>query len=196
MSFFFPFFCNELAPNCSYSLNGPSGKIVVMALMALVTVMTIIAVMTITAVMTIMAVIAAVTTIVLIFVIVTISQLPLLAVFSLLTVVAVKAVRVTNCSDCIGFKGPNNLLDYFDSSEGYGKLASTMWLTEWVTEWVICILCISWDASISNRSIALERDKMTALWPNNSLTFTFYATFPNIITNWTIFLKEVFWYNV
>ena len=42
---------------------------------------------------------------------------------------------------------------------------------------------------------SLESDKMTALWPNDSLTFTFYETFSNNIPNWTIFVKEVFWFD-
>ena len=39
---------------------------------------------------------------------------------------------------------------------------------------------------------SLESDKMTALWPNYSLTFTFYVTFSNILQKWTSFIKEVF----
>ena len=38
----------------------------------------------------------------------------------------------------------------------------------------------------------LESDKMTALWPNNSLTFTFYMTFSNSIPDFTKYVKEVF----
>ena len=41
--------------------------------------------------------------------------------------------------------------------------------------------------------LCLESDEMTALWQNDSLTFTFCMTFSNIIPNWTIFVKEVFW---
>ena len=37
-----------------------------------------------------------------------------------------------------------------------------------------------------------ESDKMTALWQNDSLSFTLYATFSFSITNWTTFVKEVF----
>ena len=37
-----------------------------------------------------------------------------------------------------------------------------------------------------------ESDKMTALWRNDSLTFTFYAIIPNSIPNWASFVKEVF----
>ena len=33
---------------------------------------------------------------------------------------------------------------------------------------------------------------MTALWPNNRQTLTFYVTFLNSIPNWAIFGKEVF----
>ena len=36
---------------------------------------------------------------------------------------------------------------------------------------------------------------MTALWRNDSLTFTFCMTLSNIIPNWTFFVKEVFWSN-
>ena len=36
--------------------------------------------------------------------------------------------------------------------------------------------------------ISLESDKMGALWPNDSLTFTFYETFSNSIPNWAIFV--------
>ena len=39
---------------------------------------------------------------------------------------------------------------------------------------------------------SLESDEMTALWPNDSLTFTFYLKFSNSIPNWTTFVKEVF----
>ena len=41
--------------------------------------------------------------------------------------------------------------------------------------------------------ISLESDKMTALWPNGSLIFIFYVTFPNNIPNWTPFVEEDFW---
>ena len=34
---------------------------------------------------------------------------------------------------------------------------------------------------------SLESDKMTALRPNDSITFTFYVTFSNGIPNWTTF---------
>ena len=37
---------------------------------------------------------------------------------------------------------------------------------------------------------SLESDKMTAFWPNDNLTFTFYVTFSNSILNWTIFVKD------
>ena len=40
--------------------------------------------------------------------------------------------------------------------------------------------------------ISLESDEMTALWPNDLLTFTFHETFKNSIPNWAIFVKEVF----
>ena len=39
---------------------------------------------------------------------------------------------------------------------------------------------------------SLESDEITAFWPNNSLTFTFYEKFSNSITNWTTFVKQVF----
>ena len=39
---------------------------------------------------------------------------------------------------------------------------------------------------------SLESDKMTALWLNDSLTFTFSVIFFNSIPNWAIFVKEVF----
>ena len=39
---------------------------------------------------------------------------------------------------------------------------------------------------------SLESDEMTALWPNDSLAFTFYLIFSNSIQNWTTFVKEVF----
>ena len=39
---------------------------------------------------------------------------------------------------------------------------------------------------------SLESDKMTALWPNDSLTLTFYVIVSNSITNWATFKKEVF----
>ena len=43
---------------------------------------------------------------------------------------------------------------------------------------------------------SLESDKMTALWPNDSLTLTFYMTLENSIPNWTTLVKEVFWFDV
>ena len=42
---------------------------------------------------------------------------------------------------------------------------------------------------------SLESDEMTALWPNDSLTFTFYVIFSNSIPNWTTFVKEFFWFD-
>ena len=39
---------------------------------------------------------------------------------------------------------------------------------------------------------SLESDEMTALWPNDSLTFTFYMTFSNGIPNWSTIVKEAF----
>ena len=43
---------------------------------------------------------------------------------------------------------------------------------------------------------SLESDEMTALWPNDSLTFAFYVIISNIIPNWATFVKEVFWFDV
>ena len=43
---------------------------------------------------------------------------------------------------------------------------------------------------------SLESDEMTALWPNDSLTFTFFVIISNSIPNWGTFVKEVFWFNV
>ena len=34
---------------------------------------------------------------------------------------------------------------------------------------------------------SLKSDEMTAVWPNDSLTLTFYGTFSNSIPNWTSF---------
>ena len=34
---------------------------------------------------------------------------------------------------------------------------------------------------------SLESFEMTALWPNDDITFTFYVTFSNGIPHWTIF---------
>ena len=39
---------------------------------------------------------------------------------------------------------------------------------------------------------SLESVKMTALWPNDSLTLTFYVIISNIIQNRATFVKEVF----
>ena len=39
---------------------------------------------------------------------------------------------------------------------------------------------------------SLGSDEMTALWPNDSLTFTFYVTFSKSIPNQTTFVEEVF----
>ena len=35
--------------------------------------------------------------------------------------------------------------------------------------------------------LSFESDKMTAFWPNENYTFTFYATFSNSQFNWTTF---------
>ena len=43
---------------------------------------------------------------------------------------------------------------------------------------------------------SLESDQMTALWPNDSLTFTFYVTFIDNILNGASFVKEVYWFRV
>ena len=40
--------------------------------------------------------------------------------------------------------------------------------------------------------INLESDKMTALWPDDSLTFTFYVAFSYSIPNWTTFVQDFF----
>ena len=39
---------------------------------------------------------------------------------------------------------------------------------------------------------SLESDEMTALWPNDSLTFTFYGIFSKSIPNWTTCVKKFF----
>ena len=39
---------------------------------------------------------------------------------------------------------------------------------------------------------SLESDEMTALWSNDSSTFTFYVIILNNIPNWATFVKEVF----
>ena len=50
----------------------------------------------------------------------------------------------------------------------------------------ICTYCIP---GIFFQSIhTLENDEMTALWPNDKLTFTF----SNSIPKWTSFVKEIF----
>ena len=38
----------------------------------------------------------------------------------------------------------------------------------------------------------LESDKITDLWPNDRLTFTFYVIFSNKIPNWRTFAKKFF----
>ena len=40
--------------------------------------------------------------------------------------------------------------------------------------------------------LSLESNEMTALWPNDRLTLTLYATFSNSLPNWTTFVEEVF----
>ena len=49
--------------------------------------------------------------------------------------------------------------------------------------------------NISNNFLKVSKiiPYMSALWPHDSLTFTFCVTFTNIIPNWTIFVKEIFW---
>ena len=39
---------------------------------------------------------------------------------------------------------------------------------------------------------SLECDKITAFWPNDSLTLNFYVIFSNRLPNWATFVKEVF----
>ena len=39
---------------------------------------------------------------------------------------------------------------------------------------------------------SLESAKISALWPNDSLTFTFYVIVSNSMPNWATFVKEVF----
>ena len=41
--------------------------------------------------------------------------------------------------------------------------------------------------------VSLEIDKMSAMWQNDSLTFTFYETFSKQIPNWTTFVMKGFW---
>ena len=43
---------------------------------------------------------------------------------------------------------------------------------------------------------SLESDEMTAFWPNDSLTFTFFEIISNGILNRATFVKEVFWVDV
>ena len=43
---------------------------------------------------------------------------------------------------------------------------------------------------------SLESDEMTVLWPNDSLTFTFYVIISNSIPNQATFVKEVFSFDV
>ena len=43
-----------------------------------------------------------------------------------------------------------------------------------------------------NISLRYAFEEMTALWPNDSLTFTFFETFSNSIPKWTTFVKEIF----
>ena len=40
--------------------------------------------------------------------------------------------------------------------------------------------------------ISLKSNQMNALWPNDSLTFTFYEAFSNSIQKWMSFVKEFF----
>ena len=51
------------------------------------------------------------------------------------------------------------------------------------------------DEMFLDSMISLEGDKMTALWPIDSLTLTFYVPFSNSIPNWTTFVNEVLWFN-
>ena len=50
-------------------------------------------------------------------------------------------------------------------------------------------LGLAWQ--FSDSMFSFESDKMTPLWQNDSLTFTFYATFSNSIADWTNFVKFV-----
>ena len=42
--------------------------------------------------------------------------------------------------------------------------------------------------------LILESEKITALLPNKTLTFSFYGSLSNSIQNWTTFAKEFFWF--
>ena len=42
---------------------------------------------------------------------------------------------------------------------------------------------------------SLESDKMTALLPNDRLTFNFHKTFSNCTPSWITFVKDVFEFN-
>ena len=44
--------------------------------------------------------------------------------------------------------------------------------------------------------LSLKSDEMTALWPNDRLTFAFNETFSNKIPNGIMFAKEVLWFDV
>ena len=43
--------------------------------------------------------------------------------------------------------------------------------------------------------ISLKSYKMTALWPNEFLTFPFYEMFLIGMPNWTTFVKSFFWFH-
>ena len=62
--------------------------------------------------------------------------------------------------------------------------------------WPNDIITFTFYVMISNSIPNRESDKMTPLCQNDSLTFTFYVTISNSIPNWTTFVKEVFLFDV
>ena len=62
-----------------------------------------------------------------------------------------------------------------------------MWLSQKAYQTEQFLLKKFYDSMLS-----LESDEMTVLWPNDSITFTFYVTFSNCIPHWTTFKKKFF----
>ena len=52
--------------------------------------------------------------------------------------------------------------------------------------------CLIYPLDVPEISLWYAWDKMTALWPNDSLTFTLHEPFANSMPKWTTFVKEVF----
>ena len=52
------------------------------------------------------------------------------------------------------------------------------------------------EKKFSDSMPSSKSTEMTAVWPNDRETFTFFATSSNNVQNWTTFEKKVFWFDI